>query len=63
MLELTLTDTRDQAAARKVFAPEEYLDGTNGERGIAGNAEAGIRLRLDTGDIVAAGYRIYLFHP
>lgn len=63
MLELTLTDTRDQVAARKVFAPEEYLDAGNGDRGIAGNAEAGIRLRLDTGDIVAAGYRIYLFHP
>jgi len=63
MLELTLTDTRDQVAARKVFAPEEYLDGANGDRGIEGNAEAGIRLRLDTGDIVAAGYRIYLFHP
>jgi predicted Zn finger-like uncharacterized protein len=63
MLELTLTNTRDQVAARKVFTPDEYLDGGNGDRGIAANAEAGIRLRLDTGDIVPAGYRIYLFHP
>ncbi len=63
MLELTLTNARDQVAARKVFAPEEYLEGGGPGRGIAANAEAGIRLRLDTADIVAAGYRIYLFHP
>jgi hypothetical protein len=63
MLELTLTNTRDQVAARKVFGPEEYLDGSGTDRGIAANTEAAIRLRLDTGDVVAAGYRIYLFHP
>jgi predicted Zn finger-like uncharacterized protein len=63
MLELTLTDSRDQLAARKVFTPEEYLDGADTSRGVAANGEAAIRLRLDTGDIVAAGYRIYLFHP
>lgn len=63
MLELTLTNARDQVAARKVFSPAEYLEGGGPGRGIAANAEAGIRLRLDTADIVAAGYRIYLFHP
>jgi predicted Zn finger-like uncharacterized protein len=62
MLELTLTNARDQMSARKVFTPAEYLEGGASARGIAANAEAGIRLRLDTGDIVAAGYRIYLFH-
>lgn len=63
MLELTLTNSRDQVAARKVFTPEEYLDGADTSRGLAANGEAAVRLRLDTGDIVAAGYRIYLFHP
>jgi predicted Zn finger-like uncharacterized protein len=63
MLELTLTNSRDQVAARKVFTPEEYLDGADTSRGFAANGEAVVRLRLDTGDIVAAGYRIYLFHP
>ncbi|MBX9963249.1 MAG: zinc-ribbon and DUF3426 domain-containing protein [Burkholderiales bacterium] len=63
MLELTLTNSRDQVAARKVFTPEEYLDGADTSRGLAANGEAAIRLRLDTGDIIAAGYRIYLFHP
>jgi len=63
MLELTLTNSRDQVAARKVFAPDEYMNDGSPARGFAANAEAAIRLRLDTGDIVAAGYRIYLFHP
>lgn len=63
MLELTLTNARDQVAARKVFTPAEYLDGADSTPGLAANAEAAVRLRLDTGDIVAAGYRIYLFHP
>ena len=63
MLELTLTNARDQVAARKVFTPEEYLDGADPNRGVAANGEASLRLELDTGDIVAAGYRIYLFHP
>lgn len=63
MLELTLTNAREQVAARKVFTPDQYLDGGVSAPGIAANAEAAVRLRLDTGDIVAAGYRIYLFHP
>ncbi|MEO8039166.1 MAG: zinc-ribbon and DUF3426 domain-containing protein [Betaproteobacteria bacterium] len=63
MLELTLTNSRDQVAARKVFTPAEYLNGASTARGLAANGEVATRLRLDTGDIVAAGYRIYLFHP
>ena len=63
MLELTLTNSRDQVAARKVFTPAEYLNGATTAHGLAANGEVAIRLRLDTGDIVAAGYRIYLFHP
>lgn len=63
LLELTLTDAREDAAARKVFGPTEYLSGMLAGAGVAANAELGIRLSLDTGDIVATGYRLYLFHP
>ncbi len=63
LLELTLTDAREDAAARKVFGPTEYLSGMPAGAGVAANAELGIRLSLDTGDIVATGYRLYLFHP
>lgn len=63
LLELTLTDAREDAAARKVFGPTEYLSGMPARAGVAANAELGIRLSLDTGDIVATGYRLYLFHP
>ncbi len=63
LLELTLTDAREDVAARKVFGPTEYLSGMPAGAGVAANAEFGIRLPLDTGDIVATGYRLYLFHP
>lgn len=63
MLELTLTDAREEVAARKVFGPTEYLAAATADAGIAANAEVGVRLRLDTADLVATGYRLYLFHP
>lgn len=64
MLELTLTDSREQVAVRKVLGPEEYLDAAvDVSQGLASNGEANVRLRMDTGEIEAAGYRIYLFHP
>lgn len=63
MLELTLTDAREQVAARRVFTPDEYLDGTDAAAGLPANAELDIRLRLDTTTLRAAGYRLYLFHP
>ncbi len=63
LLELTLTDAREEVAARKVFGPNEYLSVARIGAGVAANAELGVRLRLDTADIVATGYRLYLFHP
>lgn len=63
MLELTLTDAHEEVAARKVFGPAEYLAAATADAGIAANAEIGVRLRLDTADLVATGYRLYLFHP
>ena len=62
-LELTLTDARDQVAARRMIHPEEYLEHPGRmRRGMAANAEIDIRLQLETGAVEASGYRIYLFH-
>jgi predicted Zn finger-like uncharacterized protein len=62
MLELTLTDASNQTAARKVFSAADYLDaGTEIRRGIAANQEISIRVYLDTGNLKATGYRLYLF--
>lgn len=63
-LELTLTDTQDGAIARRVFAPADYLPvGKPPAAGIEGHGEVAIKLWLDTHDIVAAGYRLYVFYP
>lgn len=60
-LELTLTDAEEQALARRVLRPEDYLPGR--ERGLAPGAEAVLRVYLDTGGLRATGYRLYLFYP
>lgn len=63
-LELTLTDVRDQPVLRKVLSPVEYLaQGTNAREGFAANGDLTVSLWLDTGEVVASGYRLYLFYP
>jgi predicted Zn finger-like uncharacterized protein len=62
LIELTLTDTLNQTAARKVFYPADYVDKSRTqEQGIEANQEIPIKLYLDTGDIKPSGYRLYLF--
>jgi predicted Zn finger-like uncharacterized protein len=62
LLELTLTDHANRTAARKVFKPAEYLGTTlEPHQGIGAGQEVSIRLYLDTGEVKAAGYRLYLF--
>jgi len=62
LIELTLTDKLNQAAARKVFYPSEYLDKSQDpEQGVGPSQEIAVKLYLDTGDIRPAGYRLYLF--
>jgi hypothetical protein len=62
LIELTLTDTLNQTAARKVFYPADYADKSQAqEQGIEANQEIPIKLYLDTGDIKPSGYRLYLF--
>ena len=66
-LELTLTDAADQAVVRRVLHPQEYLGSPRAEdpvgRGVAGGAEALVRIYFDTGVLRASGYRLYLFYP
>ena len=62
-LELTLTDSQEQTIARRVFLPAEYLQWLASADGLKAGAELAIRLFLDTGELRAAGYRLYLFYP
>jgi predicted Zn finger-like uncharacterized protein len=63
-LELTLTNTMDHPIAKKQFAPKDYLTAPyTEERGFAPGTEVGVRLVLNTRDLRAAGYRLYLFFP
>ena len=61
-IELTLIDTANRVVGRRVLQPAEYLEeGRRSQGGIAGNEEVSVRLYLNTGDLRAAGYRLYLF--
>lgn len=63
-LELTLTDVRDAALARKVLAPADYLPSDiNRHAGFPADADLPIRLGVDIDDLPAVGYRLYLFYP
>lgn len=63
-LELTLTDMQDQAIARRVFHPADYLKpGTDEKLGAPANRDLDIRLRMDTTDLKPSGYRLFLFYP
>lgn len=63
-LELTLTDTHDRAIAKRVFQPAEYLPAHQPEAdGFAPGTEVNVRILLNTSDLRAAGYRLFLFFP
>lgn len=63
-LELTLTNTRDEMVARRIFAAREYVPhGTSLAQGIPPKGEVAVKLLLDLGTLKAEGYRIYLFYP
>jgi len=65
-LELTLTDERDEAVARRVLSPADYLGGPAAgvvARGIGPGADAVLHVYIDTSGLRAVGYRMYLFFP
>lgn len=61
--ELTLTNSLEQAVARRIFVPADYLPPLVKTSGLSGGSELPIALYLDTGDLLASGYRLYLFYP
>ena len=63
-LELTLTDTKDKALASRIFSPGEYLK-KNGQLldSIGPDKEISVTLKIDSGDLNAAGYRLLLLYP
>ncbi|MFZ4537338.1 DUF3426 domain-containing protein [Propionivibrio sp.] len=63
-LELSLTDTQDAAIARRIFHPGEYLSPKMpADQPFAANSDIAVRLWIETTDISAAGYRLYVFYP
>ena len=63
-LELTLTDVADKAIARKVLTPADYLPReTPRAKGMRANADIAVNLAIDISQLVANGYRLYLFYP
>ena len=61
--ELTLTNSLEQAIARRVFLPAEYLPPGAQAGGLKAGTELPIQLFLDTGALRAAGYGLYMFYP
>ena len=63
-LELTLTNLQDQAVARRVFVPKDYLKAGEDEKiGFPAKRDLDIKLHLDTTDLKPSGYRLFLFYP
>jgi predicted Zn finger-like uncharacterized protein len=63
-LELTLTDSQDQAVARRVLYARDYLGrAANGEAAFSGNSELAVRVFIEATALKPTGYRLYLFYP
>lgn len=63
-LELTLTDTQDNALLRKVLPPADWLPaGQSATAGFAARSEIAVKLLLEAKGVPAVGYRLYLFYP
>ncbi|WP_244815184.1 zinc-ribbon and DUF3426 domain-containing protein [Caballeronia sp. Lep1P3] len=63
-LELTLLDDNNDVAIRRVLWPQEYArPGTIFAIGLPPQNAQPVVVRLDTGDAVAANYRVQVFYP
>jgi predicted Zn finger-like uncharacterized protein len=62
-IELTLNDGNEQAVARRIFMPSEYLASLAAPiKGIAANTEQPVKLYFELAQLKASGYRVYLFY-
>jgi predicted Zn finger-like uncharacterized protein len=63
-LALTLTDTQEQALARRILTPADYLERkTDSRAGFTANADLAIKVFIDSRELKATGYRLFLFYP
>jgi hypothetical protein len=63
-LELTLLDDKNNVAIRRVLWPQDYARaGTIFAVGLPPQSAQPVVVRLDTGDAVAANYRVQVFYP
>ncbi|SAL18951.1 FHA domain-containing protein [Caballeronia terrestris] len=63
-LELTLLDDKNNIAIRRVLWPQDYArPGTVFVTGLAPRSTQAVIVRLDTGEAVAANYRVQVFYP
>jgi predicted Zn finger-like uncharacterized protein len=63
-LELTLLDKDNKVLIRRIEAPADYLPQTiPAASGIAAGMRRPVAMRLDTGEAVAANYRVVIFYP
>lgn len=63
-LELTLIDNQDRALASRIFTPGEYLEENRHlSDTIEPEKEISVTLKIDSGDLNAAGYRLLLLYP
>ena len=63
-LELTLTDSANQALARRHFTPAEYLpEKIKPESGMPSQDELPIKLTLELVGLEAVGYKLLVFYP
>lgn len=59
-----MTNAQDQAIARRIFLPSDYLPhAEDARRGMDALGTIDVRIELDTGDLRPAGYRLFLFYP
>lgn len=62
--EVTLTDSRDEPIASRVFSPDSYLEKNEISSGAVGpDYEFNVQLHLDSSGLSAAGYRLSLIYP
>ena len=62
-LALTLFDAQDQPLARQLFEPDEYVkQNFNSSKNIGSGQKTEIKLRLESNEFKATGYRLILIH-
>ena len=62
-LELALTDMQDSIIARRLFGPADYLPAKTGDSAFQSNTDVPVRLWIETVDLDAAGYRLFVYYP